>query len=134
MGGVRVLDRAAILAAKAKSRKRERVWVEAWGGAVWVHELSGTERDAYEDSIRIQEDGTRNMANIRARLCVLALRDEHGARLFTDADVAELGEHGSSILDHLFTVAQRLNALSDADITALAKNSEPGLIGASSSA
>ena len=51
--------------------KTEVVEVPEWGGAVAVRELTGLERDAFEQSmVRVDADGKRqaDMSNMRAKL------------------------------------------------------------------
>ena len=101
--------------------RAETLAVPEWGGDVLVWGLTGTQRDAFEAALA--GDGARgvNLADVRARLCALALRDANGERLFSDADVAELGSKSARALDRVFTVARRLSGLSDADVEELTK-------------
>lgn len=108
--------------------KKERVNVPEWGGEVWVKELTGKERDHYEgDIFQIKSQGgktqtTFHRANIRARLLVLAIVDDDSKRLFADHELEELGNLGSSALDKLFTVAQRLSGFTEKDVEELEGN------------
>lgn len=133
MSKVTILGRDDILA--AQDLEKELVTVEAWGGSVYVRALTGAERDAFEASLvneRVVRRGRKsettretNLANLRARLCALTMCDEEGNRLFSDADVWELGKKSASALNKVFEVAQRLSGLSDDDVEELAGNS-PG--------
>jgi hypothetical protein len=105
--------------------RREEVQVPEWGGTVWVHGLTGAERDAFEASIIEQRDAKTvniRLANLRARLCAIAIRDDLGKRVFSDADIAELGKKSAGALQRVFEAAQRLSALADGDVDRLAKN------------
>ena len=114
-----ILNKEAILA--CKDLKQEIVEVPEWGGSVIVRTMTGTERDAFEQSIT--KDGVQyNTDNIRARLVSLTLIDEDGNRLFTDKEVESVGGKAASALVRLYDVAQRLNGMSDADVDELAKN------------
>lgn len=127
-----ILGREQILA--AEDLEKELVTVEAWGGSVYVRALTGAERDAFEASLvneRVVRRGRKsettretNLANLRARLCALTMCDEEGNRLFSDADVRELGKKSASALNKVFEVAQRLSGLTDDDVEELAGNSE----------
>ena len=113
------LTREQILA--APDIHRETVPVPEWGGEIYVRGLSGTERDKFEASI-ITIRGTSqdvNMANVRAKLAAMAICDEFGKRLFTDADVKALGEKSASALQRVFAVAQRLSGLGQQDVAEL---------------
>ncbi len=115
---------------EADDLPREKVPTPEWGkGAfVFVRTLTGTERDAFEQDIieTKGEDVVRNMANLRAKLCVRCMVDDAGGRIFDDADVEALGRKSAAPIDRVFTVAQRLNGLSKKDTAELAKNSEAG--------
>ena len=114
-----MLNREAIL--KTDDLPRELVKVPEWGGEVYVRTLTGTERDAFEQSM-VAKKNKPNLANVRARFAVLTICDADGKRLFTDADAEVLGSKSASALDRVFEVAQRLNGFSDADSQELAKN------------
>lgn len=121
-----LLTRDQILA--ADDLKRETLEVPEWGGEVIVRSLTGTERDAFEDSVVKQRGNSRelNLRNARARLVSLSLIDEAGNKLFTDKDVDLLGRKSAAALDRVFAAAQRLSGLTENDIDELAKNSESG--------
>lgn len=102
----------------------EEVQVPEWGGSVFVRSLSGTDRDAFEQSV--VEGKKMNLANIRARLCAKTICDADGERLFTDADVTALGRKSAKALNTVFEVAQGLNGLSTDDVKELEKNSGGG--------
>ncbi len=122
--GKKFLNKAEILA--QDDLKTEDVQIPEWGDAwVRVRTLNGSERDHWEASI-VQQKGktvTRNVENIRARLCLLCLIDEDGNRLFDDGDMFPLGGKSASALDRIFTVAARLNGLRDSDVEELAGES-----------
>lgn len=118
---------------KAEDLKTEIVEVEEWGGSVNVRTMTGTERDAFEQSIVEGKDKT-NLANIRARLCAVTIVDENGNRLFNDEDVVELGKKSAAALDRVATVAQKLNGFRNKDIEELGKNLSKGQSGDSISA
>jgi hypothetical protein len=54
--------------------------------------------------------------------------------LFTDEDVAALGQRSAAALERVFDAASRLSGLSAEDMEELAKNSESGQSGGSTSA
>ena len=120
----------------ATDYKTEDVPVPEWGGTARVRTISGRERDAFEASLSVGSGTARkvNTDNIRARLVAMCVIDEAGARLFSDSEVLKLGEKSATALDRVFTVAQRLNALSQAEVEDIAKNSEAAPSGASTSA
>jgi hypothetical protein len=128
-----LLNRKAI--DEAKDLTTEVVSVPEWGGEVLVRRIMGTERDEWEKS-RIEGKGRNrevNIANIRASLCALCMVDEQGNRLYDDDSVAALGIKCASALERVFVAAQKMNGLSNDDVEELAKNSESGRNGASTS-
>jgi hypothetical protein len=132
---VTLLSREQILG--ASDRKTEDVEVPEWGGTVRVRSLSGSERDAYEAGIvQLRGDGSRKftLENARARLVSLALCGEDGERLFSDADIAELGKKSAAALERVFDKARHLSGLSEDDVEELAQGFERAPSGASTSA
>jgi hypothetical protein len=114
----------------------EDLFVPEWDAWVKVRTINASERDWFESTVA-QRNGkkiTTNVQNIRARLCLLCLVGEDGERLFREEDEFPLGGKSASALDRIFTVAQRLNGLSEADVDELAKNSSAGQPDASPSA
>ena len=118
-----ILDRAAILTGARLATERLRV--PEWAGDVYVRELTGAERDAWEGSIIDAEGKPRGelMRNARARLAVMSLVDEHGIRLFADSDAEALGRTSARALARVFDVAARLSGLTAGDLEELEKNS-----------
>lgn len=128
-----LLDKETIL--KANDLPIEEVYVPEWGGTVRVRTLTGRERDHFEASIAVPE-GRRmkyNLSNVRARLVALSIVDENGKLLFSEADVKVLSEKSGKALDRIYSVACRLNGMSDRDMEDLLKNSGSGLSGGSGS-
>ena len=132
MGGH--LGRDAILA--AKSLRTEEVDVPEWGGTVLVRELSGRERDEWEASLAVQRGKTMvpDVANIRAKLAARTIVGDDGEPVFTQQDVAALGELSAAALDRVFDVASRLSGLNPEDVEAMTGNSGAAPGGGSSSA
>jgi hypothetical protein len=115
----------------------ESVYVPEWGGTVYVRNLNGKGRDAFEGSrIRIKENNKVEMIhdNTRARLLALTVCDEKGVLLFSTEDIEALGEKNAATLDKLFEVAQRLAGLRAQDVEEKVKNSAAAPIVNSSSA
>src|SRR5258707_12795360 len=109
MGGY--LGRDAIL--KADALKTEDVPVPEWGGSVLVRELRGRERDEWEASLAVQR-GQRmvpDVANMRAKLVARTVVGADGEPLFSQQDVAALGELSAAALDRVFEVASKLSGL-----------------------
>lgn len=99
--------------------------VEAFDTIVYVQELTGKERDAFEASLSSikGKNITMTMDNVRAKLVIRSLCDEDGLRVFEDADLESVGNLPASELDKVFEVAQRISGLKKEDIEELTKNS-----------
>lgn len=104
-----MLTRDLILA--ASDLPTEEVQAPEWGGSVFVRTMSGTERDAFEQSVIDGKANATSLDNVRARLAVKVICDAAGTRLFTDADADALGAKSGKVLDRVFEVAQRLNGI-----------------------
>jgi hypothetical protein len=130
---LRLLSKADIMG--VSDLKFETLHVPEWGGSVRVRTLRSAERDEYEQSMVRQKgkDVTVNMQNIRAGLVARALCDENGDRLFSDAEIALLGQKSAAALERVFDVAARLSSVTPDAIEVLGKNSASDRSGAPSS-
>jgi len=127
------LGRDAILA--AATLKTEEADVPEWGGVVLVRELRGRERDEWEASLAVQrgKQMVPDVANMRAKLVARSIVGGDGEPVFSQQDVAALGELSAAALDRVFEVASRLSGLSEADLEAAQGNSGTGQDAGSSS-
>lgn len=113
-----MLSRADLLRA---SLPQETVYVKELKDSVIVRGMTGRERDAFEASCLVAKGRKReiNTLDMRAKLVALCCIDEKGQRLFSDEDVAVLGDVRADVIDRLFSVAQRLSGLRDEDVDEL---------------
>jgi hypothetical protein len=100
--------------------KRELIEVPEWGGDVLIKTISGTDKDRYEMSIIDAKGGLK--PNIRAKLLIASCINEDGSPMFTERDIVKLGQKSAIALDRVFSAAQKLNAVNEADVEELAKN------------
>lgn len=101
--------------------------VPEWGGKVRVKGLSGSERDAYEQSIMILRKGGNyvpNLENARAKLVVRCVVDKDGKKLFSEANIVALGAKNAAALQRVFQKARELSGLTEDDMEELVGNSE----------
>jgi hypothetical protein len=121
--GTHMSTKEALLALRGRLNI-EAVTVSGLDAPVHVRGLTGRERDGFESACFSQRGKNRvlDTENIRAKLLVRSLCDADGKRLFDDGDAMMLGDMPSSVLDQLFTVAQRLSGLSPSDVEELAGN------------
>lgn len=122
------LSKAAILAAK-DTKLSDAIPVPEWGGDVYCKTLTGTERDAFEDSY-----SQNKMKQFRCRFLVLTLCDDSGQRLFADSDIEALGGKSSVVINRLFEAAWQFNAFTPQAVEALGEGSPDGQSGGSTSA
>jgi hypothetical protein len=106
---------------------REPLIVPEWGingeDDGWIRGLTGTERDAYESSVR-QFKGQQmvvKLENVRARLVSLCLVDGEGNRVFSDKEVMALGAKSGKVLDRLFDQCAALSGLTADQVEELAE-------------
>ena len=117
-----VLDRAKLFDLAGKYEVKE---VKINGDdIVFVKELNGTERDAYEASLLSQtgKDFVADMENARAKLLVKTVCDAKGTRLFKDTDVNAVGQLPAKLVELLFSESQDLNKITDDDVEEAVKN------------
>lgn len=105
----------------ADDRKYEDVAVPEWGGSVRIAEMSGAARDSYEASLITISNGEtkQDLSNIRAKLVSACLVDEDFKPIYS-AD--ELGNKSGKVLDKLFAIADRINAVTQDQVDTAAKN------------
>lgn len=77
---------------------------------VFVRTMTGVQRDAWERSV--SPDGKKvKLDNIRAKLAVAVCVDDDGNQLFTEDDIAALGDVSCVPLVRIFDEASKLNGL-----------------------
>lgn len=123
------LDRAGLLA--IPDRIVEELHVPEW--SAWVRVASWDGATRWRIIQLWPREGGRADNNLLALVASVSLVNEAGARLFTDADVAALALKNARALDRIFTVALRLNGLSEGAVDALGKDSAPSPNGGSTS-
>lgn len=125
----RILTKDAILTAD-DLKKEEVDLTEYWGGVVFVREMSGTERRAFE----VDAEGDKlNDENIRAKMAAFCICDENGTSLFTQEDAEALGNKSAKAMDIVFEVASRLSGLAAESAADAAKELAHDPLGVSSS-
>jgi hypothetical protein len=106
----------------------ERVSLPAFGDAVFVRELTVSERDGFEGKVYAAPS-----PDFRGELLARSLCDEAGKRLFEDDEVKCLVSLGAAAMQPAFMVAMRLSALRVSDLEELLGNSIGEAVGGSSS-
>jgi hypothetical protein len=117
--------------------------VELTRGHVFVREMTGREKDIWEQSMLKQKaSGDKNKAveyettleDFRAKLAVVTVCDAEGNLLFEPKDVKTLNKMMSATnIERIVNIAQKLNAITEKDKDEILKNSEAVPDGNSSS-
>ena len=116
-----ILTKDQILAANDKKMIEIDLSGEGeWGGSVMVRVMSGTERDRFESDF---VNGNKTVDNVRAKLVAKCICDDGGNRLFTEADIPQLGEKSAAVLDKLFSACMKHNRFTKEDVDELGKAS-----------
>lgn len=116
-----MLTRDQILA--AQDVKTQTVDVPEWGGSVLIRCMTGRQRDEFERALSDQAKLGELGANMRARIVAASVVDENGNAVFTETDIAALGEKNWGPLERIAKAATQLNLLTDASIEQAEKNS-----------
>jgi hypothetical protein len=98
---------------------------------VYVRQMTGRERDNYEQSLRRKIEGKNGVAdyelaleNFRAKLAVNTICDEKGNLILHLSDYEVLSDNMSAFtLEKIINAAQRLNNITEEDKEGLVKNS-----------
>lgn len=108
--------------------------VELSRGFVFVREMTGHEKDVWEQSMLKQKpQGNKNkgveyettLEDFRAKLAVVTVCDADGNLIFKPEDVKVLNKMMSATnMERIVTAAQKLNAISEQEKEELLKNSE----------
>ena len=102
------------------------------GESVYVRQMTGRERDNFEQSLIKEKKDTkgnvisydRALGDFRAKLAVVTVCDEEGKALFLPDDYSLLSQNMSAKrLELIVNAAQKLNAISEEDKEVLVKNS-----------
>lgn len=104
----------------------ERVEIPELDSFVMVRGMTAKQRNEFDKQFQTRAGKTNRatMEQIRQRLVVWACVDEAGDPLFTEGDVAAIGNQSAAVVERIVNVAQRLCGMSDSDIEGMAKNSE----------
>jgi hypothetical protein len=124
---VALISKEAIL--QAKDLPFEDCPVPEWqeGATARIGTMTGMEKDDWDSTLfTLDKDGKTqkfNQTNFRANLLARTLINEDGSRMFATAEeVLALGGKSSKVLDRLYQVAKRLNAVGTDEEAAVEKN------------
>lgn len=103
-------------AARNAKIERDQLHVPEFGGDVWVRGMSGKERDAFEEGLRIRRGrraGQMDLRNFRSQLAVKVIVNEQGERILNDDDAAIFSRLPSGVLDRIISRCTELSGMSD---------------------
>jgi hypothetical protein len=127
--GTTLLTRDQLLAAAKDAEAaapREPLEIAELGGTVYIRGMSGRERDAFEESLRIKKGkraGETDLRNFRGKIATRCLVDADGKRLLTDSDADLIGHLSAGILDRILAVINRLSGRTEEEAEELGNDS-----------
>ena len=121
------LNKAEIIGAQDLSITPVDVPEWGEGAQVGVRVMTGAELYAMNEKILALPEG--ETFNQRAYVCALTLCNADGVRLFSTEEMDALECKSSRVLDRLYEVACRINALRESDRKALEKKDGPAVDG-----
>lgn len=121
----------------AEDRPHRDVATPEWAAAgvpmVRIITMSADDRDSWEAAAllsRARAEGTARLRGLRAELVArCAVDPENGERIFGEGDIEALGRKSAKALGRLFNIATELNAVTEAEVKELEKNSGGGRSG-----
>lgn len=116
-----MIDKAKLLASSSAFKLGELDLPE-FGGKVFLRVLSSRERDALEAEFTDAKNSLTKLDNIRAKLVVRALADDQGKRLFSDAEVDQVGDMPAPLVSKIFDAAARHNGMTADSVETARKN------------
>jgi hypothetical protein len=122
-----MLNREQILA--LDDLQREPVEIPEWQGTYYVRMMTGEEKSWLEAQM-VDANGEdlpheERISRMRACTAVVTTCHADGTAVFVLADAARLAKKAANALDRIWDVASRLNKLTQHEVDALTKNSEP---------
>ena len=122
------LTREQILqAARSAKIERDALVVPELGGTIWVRGMSGTERDEFEEGLRVRKGkraGQTDLRNFRARLAVRVIVTEDGQRILQDTDASIFGQMPAGVLDRIISRCSELSGMAEEEVDHMGNASE----------
>jgi len=115
-------DTAGLLGLKIP---KQRHTIEGHGD-IWIYGLTVGQKDEYEDAVYSVVAGSRQVRikNARALLIMRCCYDQHGKRLFGDAQLGKVSEMPAALVEPIYDTARKLSGMPVGEIEDLVKNSE----------
>lgn len=111
------LTRNDFLAANDLDLKEYEIKANGYGGIVYLKKMSAKDQIEFEE---LSQGKDKN--SILTKLIVMCVCDEHGNKLFTEADVDALNNKSAAAILEVFNAILESNFMSNQDIEDLAKN------------
>lgn len=104
----------------AEDMKTVEYDVPEWGGTALLRVMSGADLDKFE--LILQDPEKQKDGGVRARLVGSCLVDEKGKRLFSDAEVYQLGKKNGAVLTRVFRKCIEINKIDEAEVEEAAED------------
>ena len=117
---------------KERELKTEIVPIPEWNGEIIVREMTGTERDEFDEFV-LNSQAEGKVKALRSVVVSICCVDEEGKRMFTNLDVPDLQKISSKITMKISDVALKLSGMAADDVEDREKNLKAGRAKGSSS-
>lgn len=97
------------------------LFVKAWGREVLLRDPSAADRDEWEV---FATNNRGQYALWRSKVAQILLCDGSGKRLFTEKQLAEIGEKSAAAVNEIWEFGVKLFSVTDKEIEELEKNSD----------
>ncbi len=106
----------------AKLGVKHRKLVTLPDGNLYIKALTAMEQEEFETAMLDENGKAKTDVSLKAIMVIMSAEDESGEKIFTMDDLETLGEMPAADINKMFSVAQKLNNISDEDIGELTKN------------
>lgn len=103
-------------------RRTHKIAVPEWGGDLYLRRLSGAERGRWQALCARVKDEPELLEGLAGRFLTMALGDEKGDRIFSDADADALNKRDGQVLERIVELAYAFNGIGDGSIEDAEKN------------
>ncbi len=98
---------------------RQPLHIPEWDTDVYLRVLTLRER---QQLARLSRESENNAVEVSARVCIMCMVDEHGAKVFEDSDVELLLDKNGAIVERITGEILTLNGLNETAVDEAEKN------------
>ena len=99
----------------AKTLSKHPIEVPEWGGTVYIRELSGWERDCFDEAwfkYKVQQNGSGECGvNFYSFLIAWLVVDESGKRFVSDSEIMQLAQVPAKIILRVAEQCMKINGM-----------------------